>query len=46
LWAGLGGIVASFLVGVSGLLGWASLLIAGPSLSVMLSAAIKMRNEQ
>ncbi len=44
LWAGLGGIVIS--VVASGFLGWVSLLIAGPSLCVMISAGVRMRTEQ
>ena len=45
LWIGFAGILMSVLVVAAGVIEWASLLIAIPSLSVMISAAVKMRSE-
>ena len=43
LFTGLAGIITSLLLAAAGVLEWASLLIAVPSLSVMISAAVRIR---
>lgn len=45
IWIGFAGTVAAVVIVAAGVLEWAALLIAIPSFSVMVSAAVKLRSE-